>query len=79
MWIFKFVDTHYFVALEILWIRKFVSTQNVHYENMSVQYEAISKSEKNDIFICKNAIYYFYFCSKHRLWVHVRTASLRQF
>ena len=25
-----------------------------HYKNMSVQYEAISKSGKNDIFRCKN-------------------------
>ena len=27
--------------------------KHVHYENMSVQYEAIYKSGKNDIFRCK--------------------------
>ena len=36
-----------------------------HYENMSVQYEAISKSGKNDIFRCKNVTFFSYFCSKH--------------
>ena len=28
--------------------------EHFHYENMSVQYEAISKSGKNDNFRCKN-------------------------
>ena len=35
-----------------------------HYENMSVQYEAISKSEKNDIFRCKNVTFFFLFLLK---------------
>ena len=52
---------------------------NSHYENMSVQYAAISKSEKM-IFLDEFFFYIFsYFCSKHRLRVHVRTASLRRF
>ena len=31
---------------------------------------------KNENFVGKN-LTFFYFCSKHRLWVHVRTASSR--
>ena len=38
-----------------------------HYENMSVQYAAISKSGKNDNFqMKKKYIFFSYFCSKHR-------------
>ena len=33
----------------------------LHYENMSVQYEAISQSEKKDIFRCNNAIFFLIF------------------
>ena len=44
---------------------------------MSVQYEAISKSGKNDFFRSKNVTFFLNFCCKHRLWVHVRTASVR--
>ena len=32
-----------------------------HYENMSVQYEAMSKSDKNDIFRCKNVLFFLIF------------------
>ena len=32
-----------------------------HYENMSVHYEAISKSGKNDIFKCKNVTFFLIF------------------
>ena len=32
-----------------------------HYENMSVQYEAISKGGKNDIFRCKNMTFFLIF------------------
>ena len=34
---------------------------SLHYENMSVQYEAISKSGKNDIFRCKNMTFFLIF------------------
>ena len=34
---------------------------------------------KNWIFQIKNFWYFSYFCSKHRLWVLVRTASTRRF
>ena len=44
----------------------------------SMQYEIISKSGKNDIFRCKN-VTFFLFLLKDRLWVLVRTASLRRF
>ena len=48
------------------------------YKNMSMQYEVISKSGKNDIFRCKN-VTFFLFLLKDRLWVLVRTASMRRF
>ena len=35
--------------------------QKLHYENMSLQYEAISKSGKNDIFRCKNMAFFLIF------------------
>ena len=38
-----------------------VARMTVHYENMSVQYEAISKSGKNDIFRCKNVTFFLIF------------------
>ena len=41
-----------------------------HYENMPMQYTEIFKVVKNENFR---------FSSKHRLWVHVRTASVRRF
>ena len=46
-----------------------------HYTNMSVQYTAIFHGCKNYNFQMKFFLYFSYFCSKHRLWVHVRTAS----
>ena len=46
-----------------------------HYANMSMQYTAIFHGCKNG----EKMLYFSYFCSKHRLWVHVRTASLRRF
>ena len=45
---------------------------------MSMQYELISKSGKNDIFRCKS-VTFFLFLLKDRLWVLVRTASTRRF
>ena len=40
---------------------------------------AIFHDCKNGNFQLKNCDIYSYFCSKHRSWVHVRTASLRRF
>ena len=50
-----------------------------HYANMPVQYTAIFYGCKNDNFQIIFFGYFSYFCSKHRLWVHVRTASARRF
>ena len=41
---------------------------------MPMQYTEIFKVVKNDISV-EIFCYFSYFCSKHRLWVHVRTAS----
>ena len=45
-----------------------------HYENMPMQYTENFFCSKNSKFHCN---FFLYFCSKHRLWVHVRTASCR--
>ena len=55
---------------------EYIYWNTFHNENMSVQYEAISKSGKNDIFRCKNEFFFLIFALKHRLWVLVRTASM---
>ena len=36
-------------------------------------------ASKNENFELNFFLYFSYFCSKHRLWVHVRTASSRRF
>ena len=53
-------------------------TTRFHHENMPMQYLAISHCCKNDNFQMKNYDI-FLFLLKHRLWVYVRTASLRRF
>ena len=52
---------------------------NAHYENMSVQYTAIFHGCKNDNFQLEKCDHFLIFALKHRLWVLVRTASLRRF
>ena len=42
-----------------------VHVSMMHYENMSVQYEAISKSGKNDIFRCKNVTFFSFFFAQN--------------
>ena len=49
-----------------------VSSYAYHYENMPMQYTEIFSVVKNETFIRKKKKFS-YFCSKHRLWVHVRT------
>ena len=49
----------------------------MHYANTSVQYTAIFHGCNNDNFQKKIFDTFSYFCSKHILWVHVRTASER--
>ena len=47
-----------------------------HYENMPMQYTEVFKVVKNGNFHQKNFdIFLIFQCSKHRLWVLVRTAS----
>ena len=50
-----------------------------HYANMSVQYTAIFHGYKNGNFQMKKCDFFSFFCSKHRSWVNVRTASLKRF
>ena len=50
----------------------------LQYENTPVQYKAIFHGCKNENFQLNFFILFSYFCSKHILWVHVRTASLRK-
>ena len=49
-----------------------------HYENTPIQINWIFQHQ-NWKFSDKKFWYFSYFCSKHRLWVHVRTASARRF
>ena len=44
---------------------------------MPMQYTVISKVVKNEKFSVENFRYFSNFCSKHRLWVHVRTAYIK--
>ena len=54
------------------------AADDIHYENTSIQIYWKFCYQKIKIFIYK--IWYFScFCSKHRLWVLVRTASTRRF
>ena len=39
----------------------------------------LKKTPKNENFYIKILIFFSNFCSKHRLWVVIRTASVRQF
>ena len=53
-----------------------------HYENMPIQIYwkfPPPPQKKMKIFRKKKYWYFSYFCSKHRLWVPVRTASPRRF
>ena len=48
-----------------------------HYENMPMQYTEIFKVVKNENFQWKYFDIFLIFAPKHRLWVHVRTASAK--
>ena len=54
---------------------KWVPTQHVHYENMPIQIYWKFYNKKKGKFSDKKFWYVSYFCSKHRLWILVRTAS----
>ena len=49
---------------------------SLHYENTPRQHKAISHGCENDNFLSKTIDIFSYFCSKHRLWVHVRTEAV---
>ena len=71
----KFLKTAIFCFPGITYFRQDFHKQLVHYENTSMQYTAIFHGWINDNFQIKIDIF-LSFCSKHRLWVHVRTAVL---
>ena len=48
---------------------------STHYENLPMQYTEIFLALKIENFQLKNFDIFLIYCSKHRLWVHVRTAS----
>ena len=50
-----------------------------HYENTPILIILKSPPPKTENFQIKKLWYFSYFCSKHRLWVLVRTASVRRF
>ena len=50
-----------------------------HYENTPIQIYWKLYNQKKRKFSDKKFWYFSYFCSKHRLWVLVRTASVRRF
>ena len=50
-----------------------------HYENLPMQYTEIFLALKIENFQLKKFVIFSYFCSKHKFWVHVRTASPRRF
>ena len=50
-----------------------------HYENMPIKIYTENFTTKNENFQIKIRIFFSHFCSKHRLWVLVRTASPRRF
>ena len=57
------------------------SNRDKHYDHMPMQYTAnFNGACKDDNFQLKFfGYFFFYFCSKHRLWVHIRSALMRRF
>ena len=55
------------------------SARRQHYENKPIQIYWKFYHQKMKIFRKKIGFFFSYFCSKHRLWVLVRTASARRF
>ena len=54
------------------------SKHAIYYDNKPMQYTAIFNGRKNDDNFQMKNYDIFFFCSKHRSWVHVRTASMRR-
>ena len=43
----------------------------LHYDNTPMQYTANVNGYKNELSSAENFQFFSFFCSKHRLWVHV--------
>ena len=50
-----------------------------HFDGAPMEYTAIFHCCENDNFQMKQKMISFLFSPKHRLWVHVRTSSVRRF
>ena len=50
-----------------------------HYDNMPILYTIIFTNVKNVNFQMKNSDLFLIFALKNKLWVHIRTASMRRF
>ena len=59
----------------MLYALKDIRANEVHYENTPIQIYRKFHLQKTENFQIKNLIFFSYFCSKHGLWVLVRTAS----
>ena len=71
---------NYFVVLYLSFMDKSIKRACPgHYDDTPMKYTATFHCCKNGNCRIKFAIFFSYFCSKHKLWVHVRTASVRQF
>ena len=71
-------------ALHLDFIGRLYIVVVIHGHFLSLQKQAYSNilkmlPPKNENFQIKNLDIFSYFCSKHRLWVLVRTASARRF
>ena len=60
-----YTSMHTIVVLQSALLSSIYVHKSCHYENMSVQYEAISKSGKNYIFRCKNVTFFLIFAQKN--------------
>ena len=78
--VFEISKGIWFLKIIIIVKNKNKKYNNNHYENMPIQiYWIFLPPKKNENFQIKNSDIFSRFCSKHRLWVLVRTASPRRF
>ena len=70
------------LRIRVVWSEFSLSANKIsgyHYENTPFQIYRKFHLQKTENFQIKKLWYVSYFCSKHRLWVLVRTASTRRF
>ena len=65
--------------LSVILFQDFLIKLTDHYENMPMQYTIFLGVINIEKFHLKIFLFLFHLCSKHRLWVHVRTALSRRF